>query len=130
MTLNLPLLYFVCTEEYCQTSPNKNKSPKLWHITSILACCIFAWRYTTPLYRAEIKGCEILNKQQYCHCQWKDSAWLLCQKVEKSVIQCLRQYWIKYMYYKKKNLILNYLIRIGGTDSKLYMYKKSLEINT
>ena len=41
MTLNLPLLYFVWTEEYCQTSPNKNKSPNLWHITSILVCCIF-----------------------------------------------------------------------------------------
>ena len=34
MTLKLPLLYIVCTEEYCQTSPNKNKSPNLWHITS------------------------------------------------------------------------------------------------
>ena len=41
MTLNLPLLYFVWTEEYCQTSPNKNKSPNLWHVTSILVCCIF-----------------------------------------------------------------------------------------
>ena len=40
MTLNLPLLYFVWTEEYCQTSPNKNKSPNLWHITSILVCCV------------------------------------------------------------------------------------------
>ena len=42
MTLNLPLLYFVWTEEYCQTSLNKNKSPNLWHVTSILVCCIFA----------------------------------------------------------------------------------------
>ena len=41
MTLNLPLLYFVWPEEYCQTSPNKNKSPNLWHVTSILVCCIF-----------------------------------------------------------------------------------------
>jgi hypothetical protein len=41
MTLNLPLLYFVWTEEYCQTSPNKNKSPNLWHVTSILVYCIF-----------------------------------------------------------------------------------------
>ena len=24
-----------------QTSPNKNKTPNLWHITSILVCCIF-----------------------------------------------------------------------------------------
>ena len=44
MTLNLPLLYFVWTEEYCQTSPNKNKSPNLWHVTSILVCCIFGQR--------------------------------------------------------------------------------------
>ena len=42
MTLNLSLLYFVWTEEYCQPSPNKNKSPNLWHVTSILVCCIFA----------------------------------------------------------------------------------------
>ena len=41
MTLSLPLLYSVWTEEYYQTSPNKNKSPNLWHITSILVCCIF-----------------------------------------------------------------------------------------
>ena len=41
MTLNLPLSYFVWTEECCQTSPNKNKSPNLWHVTSILVCCIF-----------------------------------------------------------------------------------------
>ena len=41
MTLNLPLMHFVWTEEYCQTSQNKNKSPNLWHVTSILVCCIF-----------------------------------------------------------------------------------------
>ena len=40
MTLNLPLLYFVWTEEYCQNIP---KSPNLWHVTSILVCCIFGW---------------------------------------------------------------------------------------
>ena len=44
MTLNLPILYFVWTGEYCQTSPNKNKSPNLWHVTRILVCCIFGWR--------------------------------------------------------------------------------------
>ena len=41
MTLNLPLLYVLWLEEYCQTSPNKNKSPNLWHVTRILVCCIF-----------------------------------------------------------------------------------------
>ena len=41
MTLNLSLSYFVWTEEYCQTSQNKNKSPNLWHVKSILVCCIF-----------------------------------------------------------------------------------------
>ena len=39
MTLSLPLLYVLWLEEYCQISPNKN----LWHITSILVCCIFAY---------------------------------------------------------------------------------------
>ena len=41
MTLNLPLLYWFWFVEYCQTSPNKSKSPNLWHVTSILVCCIF-----------------------------------------------------------------------------------------
>ena len=47
MTLNLPLLYVLWLEEYWQISPNKNKSPNLWHVTSILVCCIFAtcWQY-------------------------------------------------------------------------------------
>ena len=54
MILNLPLLYFVWTEEYYQTSPNKNKSSNLWHITSILVCYIFvhdSWsitKYSAP----------------------------------------------------------------------------------
>ncbi len=43
MTLNLPLLYVLWLEEYCQISPNKNRSPNLWHVTSILVCCIFGW---------------------------------------------------------------------------------------
>jgi hypothetical protein len=42
MTLNLPLLYVLWLEEFCRISPYKNKSPNLWHITSILVCCIFA----------------------------------------------------------------------------------------
>ena len=45
MTLNLPLLYVLWLEEYFQISPNKIKSPNLWHVTSILVCCIFALRY-------------------------------------------------------------------------------------
>ena len=36
MTLSLPLLYVLWLEEYYQTSPNKNKWPNLWHVTSIL----------------------------------------------------------------------------------------------
>ena len=39
MTLNLPLLYWFWFVEYCQTSPNKKGH--LWHVTSILVCCIF-----------------------------------------------------------------------------------------
>ena len=42
MILTLLLSYCVWTEEYYQTSPNKNKSPNLWHLTNILVCCIFA----------------------------------------------------------------------------------------
>ena len=47
MTLNLPLLYVLWLEEYCQISPNKNKSPNLWHVTSILVCCIFRTHCST-----------------------------------------------------------------------------------
>ena len=50
MTLNLPLIYFVWTEEYCQTSPNKSKSPNLWHVTSILVCCIFGTATLKSIY--------------------------------------------------------------------------------
>ena len=50
MTLNLPWFWFV---EYWQTSPNKNKSPNLWHITSILVCCIFRGTYITVIQIAE-----------------------------------------------------------------------------
>ena len=46
MTLNLPLLYWFWLAEYCQTSPNKNKSPNLWQVTSILVCCIFGSNHT------------------------------------------------------------------------------------
>ena len=49
MTLNLPLLDWFWFVKYCQTSPNKNKSPNLWHVTSILVCCIFAKRYVLNL---------------------------------------------------------------------------------
>ena len=45
MTLNLPLLYVLWLEEYCQTSPNKNKSPNLWHVRSILVFYIFGCGY-------------------------------------------------------------------------------------
>ena len=37
-------IIFFWIEEYCQTSPNKNKSPKIWRLTSILVCCIFGER--------------------------------------------------------------------------------------
>ena len=56
MTLNLFLLYFVRTEEYCQTSPNKNKPPKLWQVTSILVCYIFNLGYTATLLHPNISN--------------------------------------------------------------------------
>ena len=49
MTLNLPSLYVLWLEEYCQISPNKNKSLNFWHVTSILVCCIFGQTYVTFL---------------------------------------------------------------------------------
>ena len=42
MTLNLPLLYVLWLEEYCWICPNKNRSPNLWHVTSILVYFIIA----------------------------------------------------------------------------------------
>ena len=50
MTLNLPLLYFVWLEEYCRPSPNKKKSPSLWHVTSILVCFIFCSSKQAPVF--------------------------------------------------------------------------------
>ena len=41
-------LHWPWIEEYCQTSPNKNQSPNLWHLTSILVCCIFDYAQTWP----------------------------------------------------------------------------------
>ena len=44
MTLNLPLTYFVWTEEYYQTSLNKNKSPNLcWHIHKKHLSVLYFW---------------------------------------------------------------------------------------
>ena len=40
-------------EEYYQTSPNKNKSPYLCHIISILVCCIFAYCCSPGNHTAE-----------------------------------------------------------------------------
>ena len=73
MTLKLPLLYFVWTEEYC---PNKNKSPNFWHVTSILVCCIFdnknpivylqkSWKLDTLYSDVSIKNIDILPNRQY-----------------------------------------------------------------
>ena len=55
MTLNLPLLYWFWLVEYCQTSPNKNKSPNLWQVTNILVCCIFA---QTPWFKQQVFKCS------------------------------------------------------------------------
>ena len=57
MILNLPLLYVLWLEEYCQISPNKNKSPNLWHVTSILVCCIFVHRHPGQFVVPKMLGC-------------------------------------------------------------------------
>ena len=51
MTLNKSLLYVLWLEENCQISPNKNKSPNLWHVKSILVCYIFGW----GIYASSVK---------------------------------------------------------------------------
>ena len=55
MNLNLPLLCWFWFVEYCQPSPNKNKSPNLWHITSILVCCIFAEDHHKKIWYSHVK---------------------------------------------------------------------------
>ena len=50
MTLNLPSLYFsdyksMARPAQIKTNSPKNQSPNLWHVTSILVCCIFASEY-------------------------------------------------------------------------------------
>ena len=46
MTLNLPFLYVLWLEEYCQTSPNKNKSPNLWTRNKHLSLLYFCYKRT------------------------------------------------------------------------------------
>ena len=50
MTLNLPLSYVLWLEECCQIRQNKNKSPNLWHVTSILVCWIFVYLASSLFY--------------------------------------------------------------------------------
>ena len=52
MTLNLPFLYWFWFVEYC---PQKNKSPKLRHVTSILVCCIFAEDHHKKIWYSHVK---------------------------------------------------------------------------
>ena len=61
MTLNLPLLYVLWLEEYCQISPNKKRSPNLWHVTSIFVCCIFG-----------CSRCNIWHKKRKIRLFWQD----------------------------------------------------------
>ena len=68
MTLSLPLLYFFWTEEYCQNSPNKNKSPNLWQVTSLkqpLKLKIFqnSLRNKKCLKNGPEMGCNINSKK-------------------------------------------------------------------
>ena len=53
MTLNLSLLYVLWLEENCQISPNKNKPPNLWHVTSILVWCIFVNRHIINVHKGQ-----------------------------------------------------------------------------
>ena len=55
MNLNLPFLYRFWFIEYCQPSPNKNKTLNLWHITSILVCCIFAEDHHKNIWYSHVK---------------------------------------------------------------------------
>ena len=64
MTLNLPSLYF-WLEEYGQTRPKKNQSPNLWHVTSILVCCIFA---ATRKNSRGFSLCNFLRIGECCSC--------------------------------------------------------------
>ena len=63
MTLNLPLLYVLWWEEYCQPSPNKNQSPNLWHVTRILVCCIFGYGRSNKLVDGKFE--ESLDELNY-----------------------------------------------------------------
>ena len=54
--IGIPLLYWFWFVEYYHTSPNKNRSLNLWHVTSILVCCIFA-----PAYKNEWSVCLLKN---------------------------------------------------------------------
>ena len=72
MTLNLPLLYFVWTEEYCQTSPNKNKLPNLWHVTRILVYWIFAYCISWAVGKEAMDTPEYIQQftERILKCVW------------------------------------------------------------
>ena len=72
MTLNLSLLYWFWFVEYCQTSPNKNKSPNLWQVTNILVWCIFVRHCALKASRRgrNVKvDCQTLPLK--CGAEWK-----------------------------------------------------------
>ena len=82
---------FFWIEEYCQTSPNKNRSPNLWHVISILVCCIFDLNYSTfflwNIFDYILTPCTNLS---YCQVQhqaqnWQPKHWrcLWCSPLEK-----------------------------------------------
>ena len=52
MNLSLPFLYWFWFVEYC---PQKNKSTKLRHVTSILVCCIFAEDHHKKIWYSHVK---------------------------------------------------------------------------
>ena len=74
MTLSLPLLYVLWLEEYWQISPNKNKSPNLWHVTSILVCCIFVLAHS----RRIVSKTDALQGNAYTK-----TSWLWCLQLSK-----------------------------------------------
>ena len=54
-------IYFVIRRVLLQISPNKNKSPNLWHVASILVCCIFEQNWSFPVSALLAEFCQIVK---------------------------------------------------------------------
>ena len=87
---------------YGQTSSNKKQSPNLWHVTSILVCCIFAW-LNDAIQMAPHKGKFGLRFVSFLHLEFRSTNSLLhtdylfaisFSDSDRIILEPLHKFWI------------------------------------